>query len=203
MANWLLGISIAWMCGVCASNILTTAAAGEDTTPLVLVPLAVLCVVALIVTVQYIGRIWAIAKGARTHGFWAALATVSGFKSYLASIVVAVVTIAIWRTDAPLKLAVEVFRDRLDTFASRVGTSTRLGRAQEEQLIGVWRAKKVSTDSRGGIYILVVENTVFIMTTHYYGLAFRPNQEGSPYADEAYALRHLSGDWYAFSALMD
>lgn len=60
------------------------------------------------------------------------------------------------------------------------------------------------TDARGGTYFRTVSGRVDGRADRRsFGFAHRPNPDGSPFGDAGYELRHLTGDWYSFSATDD
>ncbi|MGO9341000.1 MAG: hypothetical protein ACLP6E_00575, partial [Acidimicrobiales bacterium] len=67
--------------------------------------------------------------------------------------------------------------------------------------LGVYHVDRLATDSRGGIYFRTRSGPDgFYTGSMTYGFSHRPNQAGSPFGDEKYALSHVVGDWYAFQA---
>ena len=57
------------------------------------------------------------------------------------------------------------------------------------------------TDARGGTYFRTLAGRVDGKADRRsFGFAHKPNPEGSPFGNERYELRHLTGDWYSFAA---
>jgi hypothetical protein len=57
------------------------------------------------------------------------------------------------------------------------------------------------TDARGGTYFRTLSGRVDGRADRRsFGFAYRPNPDGSPFGNERYELRHLTGDWYSFAA---
>jgi hypothetical protein len=60
------------------------------------------------------------------------------------------------------------------------------------------------TDARGGTYFRTMSGRADGKAERRsFGFAYKPNAAGSPFGDGRYALWHLTGDWYSFSATDD
>jgi hypothetical protein len=67
--------------------------------------------------------------------------------------------------------------------------------------LGLYRVDRLAADSRGGVYFRTRSGPDGLHPRRMaYGFSHRPNQVGSPFGDEKYALSHVVGDWYAFQA---
>jgi hypothetical protein len=75
------------------------------------------------------------------------------------------------------------------------------GGAMIERQIGFYHVDRVTADPRGGIYFRTRSGRDgFHSSATSYGFAYQPNEAGSPFGDEKYALLRLSGEWYLFQA---
>jgi hypothetical protein len=70
-----------------------------------------------------------------------------------------------------------------------------------DRRLGVYHVDQFAADPRGGVYFRTHSgpNGLDRRGTAY-GFSHRPNQVGSPFGDEKYALSHVVGDWYTFQA---
>jgi hypothetical protein len=70
-----------------------------------------------------------------------------------------------------------------------------------DRRLGVYRVNRLATDPRGGVYFQTRSGPDGFRTSKMtYGFSYRPNQAGSPFGDEKYALLHVVNDWYSFQA---
>jgi hypothetical protein len=70
--------------------------------------------------------------------------------------------------------------------------------------IGPYHVDQYGADKRGGTYFRTATGQAGIgPDVMSYGLAFRPNGEGSPFGNARYRQRRLFGEWYVFAASDD
>ncbi|MEM8545904.1 MAG: hypothetical protein AAGF66_18150 [Cyanobacteria bacterium P01_H01_bin.119] len=55
-----------------------------------------------------------------------------------------------------------------------------------------------AADPHGGTYFETSKAGPFRMS---YGVAYQPNEEGSPFGDDGYTIEPLYGDWYRFRSV--
>lgn len=60
----------------------------------------------------------------------------------------------------------------------------------------------ISKDERGGTY-LALWHAPDMIDTFFYGFAFEPNSEGSPFGNAYYQTRKVSGSWHTFRSNND
>jgi hypothetical protein len=100
----------------------------------------------------------------------------------------------------PCRLA---FLHARPAFEACVAASPRADSSGESftRRLGVYHVDRLVTDPRGGLYFRTRSGPDgFDMSKMTYGFSYRPNQAGSPFGDEKYALSHVVGDWYSFQA---
>ncbi|MEL6499101.1 MAG: hypothetical protein AAF937_02275 [Planctomycetota bacterium] len=116
---------------------------------------------------------------------WIAVATLAFF-----------VGAAAVRFDAVFTLRFEISREALDravTADAFPATPTR---------IGAFEVLDISRDSRGGVYVKTGESPDMIDTLSF-GLAFEPNDEGTPFGNAHYRLVSLGDGWHRFEVSND
>ncbi|HEX3149970.1 MAG TPA: hypothetical protein VHR66_17970 [Gemmataceae bacterium] len=70
--------------------------------------------------------------------------------------------------------------------------------------LSVYWVDQWGTDSRGGTYLRTMSGRADGKADRRsFGFVHKPNAVGSPFGDDRYELRHLTGDWYSFSATDD
>jgi hypothetical protein len=73
-----------------------------------------------------------------------------------------------------------------------------------EKSVGLFKVDRYAKDPRGGVYFRTATGADGIgPDTMSYGLAVRPNAEGSPFGNAYYDTYHLFGDWHTFEASND
>lgn len=100
-------------------------------------------------------------------------------------------------TSIPLRIATLPFRQ---SFANAVATPPPIGRFSGS--LGPWTFEQAEVDARGGVYYVTGERSDLI-DGYYFGFAYQPNKQGSPFGNAYYRLTPLWGDWYAFRANSD
>jgi hypothetical protein len=70
-----------------------------------------------------------------------------------------------------------------------------------DRRFGVYHVDRFAADPRGGCYFRThCGPDGFYTSKMTHGFSYSPNQAGTPFGDEKYALSHVVGDWYAFQA---
>jgi hypothetical protein len=116
-----------------------------------------------------------------------------------AALVLAVNCGLLWWS-VPRRLA---FLHARPAFEASVSAAPRAYSSREvfNRQLGVYHVDRLATDPRGGVYFRTRSSSDASYTAKVsYGFSYRPNQAGSPFGDENYALSHVVGDWYSFRA---
>lgn len=116
---------------------------------------------------------------------------------------VAFITLALFLTEAPRRVAFLLSRSAFE----RLATTARVDHPHplpSRTLAGVYRVDEFAADRRGGVYFRVVLAPDGLGPDHLsYGFAKGPNLKGSPFGASNYLIVHVVDDWYWFRASDD
>lgn len=116
-----------------------------------------------------------------------------------------VASIALTAAGWPRAAAFRVSRPAFERFAARIRSHELDGRTQPlGRWLGVYCVDEYGVDRRGGVYLRTYAGADGIgPDTMSYGVALRPDEEGTPFGKARYELTPIGGDWYEFAASND
>jgi len=98
----------------------------------------------------------------------------------------------------PRRIAFRVVQSRFDSLVPSA-TVSEDGGTKLDRWLGIYHVDEYAADPRGGVYFrtgsapdLLAPDTMF------YGFAFQPNGQGTPFGARRYLVRPLGRDWYWF-----
>ena len=103
----------------------------------------------------------------------------------------------------PTRIAVWCVQSKLQQMAANAETWTNKSELPDVT-VGLFETDDYGSDERGGVYFRTLTGPDGIGPDLVsYGIALKPNKEGSPFGNARYRLTHLFGDWYRFEASDD
>ena len=124
-------------------------------------------------------------------------------RSFIVSIAILILNFDLILNGIPRRVAFVLSRPAFQRYAATAPLSEYNGEALGRWL-GVYYVDRYAADPRGGVYFRTHAGPDGISPdTMSYGIAYRPNPEGTPFGRAAYRYSHVVGDWYAFSASND
>ncbi len=106
-------------------------------------------------------------------------------------------------TRVPTRIALWSCQSRFESLLSNAPEAT-FDFEPLKQNVGLFDVDTYAADERGGVYFRTNECGDGIgPDIMSFGLAFKPNKEGSPFGNAHYDTFHLLGDWYTFEASDD
>lgn len=109
--------------------------------------------------------------------------------------------LALLAFDVPQRLVFAFSKSSLEDLAD-AALIDHVAKARGPVVAGAYHVDTYVVDERGGVYFRTCVGNDMIDTLSF-GFAFHPNQDGTPFGNAHYELRHLSGEWYAFSVSDD
>lgn len=91
---------------------------------------------------------------------------------------------------------------RAEVELAAAATQDSAGGSSLSRRVGIYEIDQCAADARGGLYFRVATSPDMVDTISY-GVAHRPNRDGSPFGGAEYHLRWLGGEWYWFEASND
>lgn len=115
------------------------------------------------------------------------------------------ITVSLLMTSAPTRIALCLCRDKFEDLlnsAPEFKSEYACKSKPEPRRVGFFQVDTFGADPRGGVYFRT-STGVNVIDQLSWGIAYQPNNEGSPFGNAHYFTDHLFGDWHSFSVSDD